>query len=493
MTNTARRHGLSKSRITSFEQCPRKLWLTVHRPDLAELDAGAQARFTTGHQVGEAACRLYPHGVMIEAEPNLAAAVTATSELLNNGFRGPIFEATFQHDGVLIRADLLLPHGRKGWRMAEVKSSTRVKGYHIGDIATQVWVVEANGLNLTSAAIAHIDNSFVLTNPGDYEGLFTHSEMLPSARSIAQGRPEVVKAARAVLAGPEPVREPGDHCSSPFDCEFVAHCSRHLPPPPQWPVTVLPNGGGKAWLAKGIDNLLDLKAGDLRPLQARIVDATRNDRAFHDAVGARKAMADWPRPHAFLDFETIAPALPLWIGTRPYQQIPFQFSLHIEEREGGPIAHSEFLKADGRDPRQACAEALVASLPGTGAIIAYNASFERSVLKDLAAAVPTHAEALLDMAKRTVDLLPIARAHWYHRDQRGSWSIKAVLPTIAHGLGYSELEVKDGGEAQEAFLEAIRADCAAERRWALAEGLRAYCERDTWAMVVLKQKLEGAT
>ncbi|TWH79697.1 uncharacterized protein DUF2779 [Novosphingobium taihuense] len=135
----------------------------------------------------------------------------------------------------------------------------------------------------------------------------------------------------------------------------------------------------------------------------------------------------------------------------------------------------------------------MASLPGTGAIIAYNASFERSVLKDLAAAVPTHAEALLDMAKRTVDLLPIARAHWYHRDQRGSWSIKAVLPTIAHGLGYSELEVKDGGEAQEAFLEAIRADCAAERRWALAEGLRAYCERDTWAMVVLKQKLEGAT
>ena len=492
VTIPARRPGLSKSRITALEQCPRKLWLSVHRPDLATLDAGAEARFATGHQVGEIACRLHPDGVMVEAAPDLAAALATTSRLLGDGFRGPIFEATFQHDGVLVRVDLLLPHGRKGWRMAEVKSSTRVKDYHLGDLATQVWVAEANGLDLTGAAIAHIDNSFVLTREGQYEGLFAHAEMLPEARSIALGRADVVKAARAVLAGPEPEREPGDHCSSPFDCEFVAHCSRHLPAPPPWPVTVLPYGGGKAWLAKGVTNLLDLKASDLKPLQARIVQATRANRAFHDAAGARKAMAGWPRPHAFLDFETIAPAVPLWIGTRPYQQIPFQFSLHIEESDGGPTAHHKFLKIDGGDPRVACAQALVAHVPEAGAIIAYNAGFERSVLKELAAAVPSHAKALLDMAARTVDLLPVARAHWYHRDQRGSWSIKAVLPTIAQGLGYESLEVKDGGEAQEAFLEAISTDCPPERRWALEEALKAYCERDTWAMVVLKRKLEGS-
>ncbi|MCW1385068.1 DUF2779 domain-containing protein [Novosphingobium sp. KCTC 2891] len=491
MTASPRRTGLSKSRLTAFEQCPRRLWLSVHRPDLGETDADAEARFATGHRVGEVACGLHPEGVMVEAVPDLSAALATTARLLAEGHRAPIFEATFQHDGVLVRADLLLPHGRNGWRMAEVKSAASVKDYHLGDLATQVWVAEACGLNLTSAGIAHIDTAFVLAREGDYDGLFAHAELLPQMRERAQGRPAVVAAARAVLAGEEPQREPGDHCSTPFDCEFAAHCSRHLPPGPDWPVTVLPYGGGKAWLERGVDDLLALETKGLKPLQARIVEATRDDRPFHDVPGARRAMAGWPRPHAFLDFETIAPAVPRWLGTRPYQQVPFQFSLHIEHEDGAEVAHRGFLQVDGGDPRRPCAEALVAHVPPTGAIIAYNAGFERGVLRALAQAVPEHAAALEDMAARTVDLLPVARNHWYHRDQRGSWSIKAVLPTIAAELGYEGLEVKDGGAAQEAFLEASAPDCDPDRRWVLEEGLKAYCERDTWAMVVVMRRLMG--
>lgn len=493
MISSPRRHGLSKSRITAFEQCPRKLWLSVHRPELAAVDGAAQARFATGNRVGEVACQLYPDGVMIDAEPDLAAALGKTAQLINDGFRGPVFEATFQHDGVLVRADLLIPHGRIGWQMAEVKSSASVKSYHLGDLATQVWVAEACGINLTSAGIAHIDTSFVLTTEGLYDGLFAHAEMLPQAREVARGRSAVVKGARDVLAGDEPQREPGDHCSDPFDCEFIAHCSKHLPPAPEWPVTLLPYGGGKPWLAKGVVDLLALDPKDLKPVQARIVEATRTGRPFHDPAGARKATEKWLRPFAFLDFETIAPAVPLWLGTRPYQQVPFQFSLHIEAEAGEPVTHHEFLGIDGSDPRATCSEALIATVPPTGAIIAYNASFERTVLRELAKAVPVHADALLDMAGRTVDLLPVARAHWYHRDQRGSWSIKAVLPTMADGLGYDELEVKDGGNAQEAFLEAISSGCSPARRWALEEGLKAYCERDTWAMVVVMRGLVGGS
>lgn len=138
MTTTApRRFGLSKSRITAFEQCPRRLWLSIHNPDVAEFDEGAEARFATGHEVGAVACALYPEGVMVEAEPNLAAALARTVELIANDHPGPIFEATFEHDGVLVRVDLLFrePDGR--WRMAEVKSSTSAKDYHLGDLATQ--------------------------------------------------------------------------------------------------------------------------------------------------------------------------------------------------------------------------------------------------------------------------------------------------------------------------------------------------------------------
>ena len=168
--------------------------------------------------------------------------------------------------------------------------------------------------------------------------------------------------------------------------------------------------------------------------------------------------------------------------------MPFQFSAHIEDADGA-IGHREFLSLDGTDPRRACAEALVTMIPVTGAVIGYNASFEKSRIVELAAAFPDLADALTGIADRVVDLLPVTRANWYHRDQRGSWSIKAVLPTVAAEMDYAGLEVKDGGSAQEAYLEAICGGCTAERRMALNAALRAYCGRDTEAMIVLARRL----
>lgn len=489
MTETRhRRFGLSKSKITAFEQCPKRLWLATHRPELAEQDAGAEARFATGNAVGEIACALYPEGVMVEAEPDLAAALATTEALIAAGHPGPIFEATFQHDGVLVRVDVLERLEEGGWAADEVKSTARVKDYHRGDLATQAWVMREAGIDLKRAGIRHVDTSFVLTREGDYAGLFADAELLAELEEAIASRPALVADAREVLVGPEPVREMGDHCSTPFECEFAAYCGRDLPPGPEWPVTVLPYGGGKSWLKKGVEDLLDLVEGDLSPRNARILAATRDDRPFHDSEGARKAMSTWGWPRAWLDFETIAPAIPRWVGTRPYQQVPFQFSLHLERR-GGRMTHHEFLSCDGSDPRQACAEALVEAIPEGATIIAYNAAFERRVLRDLARDVPEHAQRLEAMAEATVDLLPVAREHWYHRDQRGSWSIKAVLPTIAAELDYGALEVKDGGDAQGAWLEAADPACDPLRREAIEEALKAYCERDTWAMVAVARAL----
>ena len=482
--------GLSKSRITAFEQCPKKLWLSVHRPDLAVYDNGAEARFVAGHEVGEIACALHPGGVMVEAEPNLSAAVAETERLIAEGHPGPIFEATFAHEGVLVRVDVLERRG-KGWHAAEVKSSTGVKDYHRGDLATQIWVMQASGLPLKSAAVRHVDRNFVLTHAGDYSGLFADAELLRDLKPLAEARAGVVAAAREVLAGEEPPREMGDHCSAPFECEFADYCGRGLPTGPEWPVTLLPYGGGKKWAGQGVDDLLDLDEGDLNPRNARILAATRDDVPFHDAKGARKAMKSWGWPRAWLDFETIAAAVPRWIGTRPYQQIPFQFSLHLEAKDG-TITHHEFLSCDGSDPRRACAEALVEMIPAGACVVAYNASFEKRVLRDLAGWFPDLAKPLLALEATTVDLLPVTREHWYHRDQRGSWSIKAVLPTIAPELDYSSLEVKGGGNAQEAWLEAAAPGCDPLRREALVDALKAYCERDTWAMVRVARTLTKA-
>lgn len=482
MTHVSRRRfGLSKSKITQFEQCPRRLWLAVHRPGAAQPDPDAQARFAVGHAVGEVACALHPDGVMIEAEPDLAAALARTAQLVAAREPVPLFEATFEHDGVLVRVDILAPVGRKGWAMAEVKSSTGPKDYHLGDLATQVWVMEEAGMTLASAAIRHIDTAFVLVREGDHDGLFTDAELLAEARAHARHRPAVVAEARKVLAGEEPLRDMGAQCSAPFVCEFAGWCGKGAAPGPQWPVTILPNGGWKTWAAQGVEDLLKLPEAKLSDKHARIVAATRDAVPYHDPEGARAAMAGWTHPRAFLDFETINPAIPRWLGTRPYQQVPFQFSLHLED-ESGRMSHHEFLRADGADPRRPCAEALMAAIPPNATIIAYNAAFEKRVLRELARDLPDLAAPLLDMEARTVDLLPVAREHWYHRDQRGSWSIKAVLPTLS-ALGYDGLEVKDGGNAQDAWAEAADPATTPDRRWALEEALKAYCARDTLAMV----------
>lgn len=474
-----------------FEQCPKRLWLSVHRPDLAEQDEGAEGRFATGHEVGAIACALLPDGVMVEAEPDLATALATTRALLDNGHDRPIFEATLQYDGILVRIDVLEPDDAAGWRMAEVKSSTKAKDYHVGDLATQLWVARNAGVSISSAAIRHIDSSFVLERDDDFDGLFADTDLMAVAEPVITSRGETVAAARATLAGPEPDTAPGAHCDAPFPCEFAGYCHAALPVGPEWPVSVLPHGGGKRWVEQGIVDLLAIDPAALTNVtHARVHRATVSGEVYHDVEGARAAMAGWAFPRTWLDFETIGFAIPRWIGTRPYQQVPFQFSAHVETADG-TIDHREFLSLDGSDPRRGCAEALVAMVPATGAVIGYNASFEKARILELAATFPDLADTLTAMAARIVDLLPVTRANWYHRNQRGSWSIKAVLPTIAAQMDYAALEVKDGGDAQEAYAEAIASDCKAERRLALDAALRAYCGRDTEAMIVLARTLRG--
>lgn len=486
-----RRYGLSKSKISAFEQCPRRLWLQTHRPELAVFDTGAEARFAAGNLVGEVARTLVPGGVLID-DDDLGAALASTKRLLADEPR-PLFEATFEHEGVLVRADVFTPDGAGGWRVAEVKSSTETKDYHLADLATQVWVMEACGLVISSATIRHLDRGFVLREAGDHRGLFADADLTEAIRPIIAGRPEVVREARAMLTGGEPVCETGAQCRSPFECEFRQWCGRDEPEPPEWPIDLLPRTGGKLaaqWAERGIVDLRDLPAdAGLSDQHERIRRATVSGEAFVDRRAIAAATAAWSFPRIWIDFETIAFPVPRWIGTSPWQQVPFQFSAHVEWPEGH-IEHVETLDTGGDDPRGILAAAL-AELPTEGTVVAWNASFERRCFHELAEACPVHATALLDLERRTEDLLPIARSHYYHRDQRGSWSIKAVLPTLAPELDYGGLEIKDGGNAQAAFMEAVASSCTSDRRAAIDGALRAYCRRDTWAMLVIHRRMLG--
>lgn len=494
-SSQVRRSGLSKSRISAFEQCPRRLWQQVHARERSEIDASTQMNFAAGHAVGDLACAQVEHGIMVEAEPDLQAALVRTAELVAAADR-PIFEATFEHEGVLVRVDILVPeHSAAGltWQIYEVKSSGSAKPYHIGDLATQYWVIANCGVAIASASIRHIDTSFVLDSPDDYTGIFSDASLLSDISGIAATRDAMVKEIRQMLAGEEPVCATGKHCSSPFSCEFSGHCSSFEPAGPAWPIGELPNTGARLaekWANDDIFEIADLpENAGLNPLHTRIKEAVRTGEVYLDVAGVRKATADWAFPRIWLDFETIGFAIPRWVGTSPYSQVPFQFSAHVEQADG-ELDQIEALDLSGEDPREAIAEAL-AGLPGEGAVIAWNAGFERRCLRLLAEAVPCHRDALLSLAERTVDLLPVAKNNYYDRDQRGSFSIKAVLPTLLPELDYGDLQVANGGDAQLAYIEATDPDCSEYRRGELAAGLIAYCERDTLAMVEIYRKLAG--
>ncbi len=487
--------NLSKSRLLSFRQCPKRLWLELHRPELKQDTAATQASYQTGHQVGAVARRIYdPEGTGALAEGYREALERSRTLLAEPRI---VFEAGAAAEGAIAFADILLPvrrDGRQGWRMVEVKSSTRVKDYHHDDAAIQAFVFRAAGVALDAIAIARIDTNWIYPGEGRYDGLLVEEDLTDEAMARA---PEVrgwLAGAQEVAALPgEPAIRTGKHCSSPFECGFAAYCQGQEPRP-RFPASVLPRrmGALRAYIEEhAVTELEAVPDSLLNPVQRRVRDHTLSGQPYFDASRAAAALARHPLPALFLDFETIALAVPVWAGTRPYQQVPFQFSLHRLEAAGA-LTHTSFLGLDGSDPSGAFAESLVAACGGTAPVFVYNASFERGRIEDLAKRFPSLKQPLLGIAGRLVDLLPITRQFYYHPAQAGSWSIKAVLPTVAPDLDYAALDgVKDGALAQAAYAEAIRPETPPERKAALQASLLAYCRLDTLAMVRLWQHLAG--
>ena len=490
---------LSKSKLIAFRQCPRRLWLEVHRRELRD-DSGATAGFRVGREVGEVARRVYDpegKGTLVEVdELGYEEAFRLTASLLERA-EGPVFEAALRAKGALAFADVMLPTGSRGepgWRMLEVKSTTGVKDYHRDDLAIQAWLARRTGIPLTGAGIAHIENTFVYGGDGDYRGLFREVDFTEETRFRDVEVEAWINQALEVADAPEePAIPMGPQCSDPFDCPFAGWCSRGEPVV-ECPLSWLPNFNGPrraAVEALGITDLREVPDAYLSELQKHVRDVTISGETWFDREGAAAALAPHGFPAWFLDFETVMMPVPIWKGTRPYQQIPFQFSLH-RLGEDGTRRHEAFLDLSGDDPSAALAASLVAKTGASGPVFAYNAKFERMVIHQLAARFPEWAEPLVAIAARLVDLHPIAKTHFYDPSQHGSWSLKAVLPAIAPDLSYAQLEgVADGEMAVEAYREAIAPETTVERRAKIEGQLLAYCELDTLALVRLWEGFRG--
>jgi hypothetical protein len=496
--------ALSKSKLIAWRQCPKRLWLEIHQPSLAVIAPETEARFQAGNEVGAIAQRLYDpegRGVAFDIHAiGVGGALKQTPSAMAR--RVPVFEAAFTAGGGLALGDVLLPTGSgraDTWRMIEVKSATSVKDYHRDDAAIQAHIARSAGVTLDAIAVARIDNGWTYPGGGDYQGLLVEEDLTDEAFARGGEVSGWIKQAAAVAAREQaPEIAVGDQCHAPFDCPFFGHCSAGQTSA-EFPVDWLPQLRSKDVLAhiarNGVTDMRDVPDTLLNERQLRVKTATLSGTPFFDAAGAARDLAAHQLPAAFLDFEAAQFAVPRWAGTRPYQQIPFQFSAHRMDAKG-KVTHQAFLDLSGDDPSVAFVAALSRACGASGPVFVYNASFESARLKELAERLPRFGHALSSLQARIVDLLPITRRHYYHPSQKGSWSIKAVLPAIVPDLGveagYDALDgVKDGMGAVGAYFEAIDPATTDVRRDDIRRQLLAYCRLDTLALVKVWERLTG--
>lgn len=477
---------LTKSRYIAGLQCPRRLWLLVNDPPgYDDPPDGSPAEI--GQEIGRKAHLLFPGGVLIDQEPwQHAEAMARTVALMGDPSVPAIFEAAFEHEDVRIRADVLerLPSG--AWGLREVKSSSGVKDHYLDDLAVQAFVLKGANIRLSSVQLIHVDTDYVRGADGiSWPDFFARIDLIEEVDALLLEIPHRIPAMRDCLRlVVPPAVEPGGHCGSPIDCDFWDDCTADKPD--DW-IRYLPRLGERRMAeltALGIESIAAIPLDfPLSAKQTIIRDATATGKPFV-ASDLGRLLGGFGPPAYYLDFEAMMPAIPLYVGTRPYQTIPFQWSLHLLEPDGA-LRHWEFLATGEEDPRRAFAETLVETLGAADLPIVVYSSYERTQLRNLAADFPDLKGKLDAIVGRLADLLPVVRGGVYLADFRFSNSIKAVGPALCPGFGYQDLDdVADGMAASSTFVRlASGAIPPGEEHDHLRRALLAYCERDTLAMV----------
>jgi len=478
---------LSKTRYLNGLQCPRYLWILAHHPEqIPEPDTATKYVFRQGHMVGQEAKKLYPTGIDIPTEHFMRNA-WQTQELLLQ--RVPLFEAGILAEDIYARVDILSPVGDDEWDIIEVKSSTGVKDVHRHDISFQKHCCEKAGLKIRRCLLLYVNNGYVKQREVDPNGLFSIADITVAAQELSAGIQERIEAMFEVVAGGECPSIPiGRQCTEPYQCP-VASCWDFLP---EHNVLQLHEGGYGSFelLGRGILAIADIP--DTYPLTKK-QEIQRNCvvtyKPYVDRKNIRHFLTTLQYPLYYLDFETFGAAVPLFDGTRPYQAIPFQFSLHVARDDASRPEHCSFLAQGVEDPRPAVLSELERVLGNRGSIIVYNQAFEDGVFQELAQASPDHGEWIDNARSRLVDLiLPFRSFYYYHPGQKGGTGLKQVLPALT-GIGYEGMEIDNGQDASIAFQQITYGDADEESSNKVREDLRQYCRLDTEGMLRIVGKL----
>jgi len=479
---------LSKSKYLNGLQCPRLLWIQIHEPEkIPETDPVTQHIFNQGHLVGELAKRLFPGGIDIPTD-DFIGNIRRTKELLEQ--RKPLFEAGILAESIYSRVDILSPSNENSWDLIEVKSTTSVKDVHLDDVSFQKHCCEMLGLKIEKCFLMHINNRYVKEGEIDPRKFFTLQDITVEVEESSNGIQDRIADMLEVISAPIcPEETIGKHCSDPYDCA-ITECWEFLP---EYNIFNLYYGGQKSFelFSNGIITIKEIpdsyKLNDKQRIQQ---DCEISGKPHVDREGISDFLGTLQYPLYYLDFETINPAVPLFDGLRPYQTIPFQFSLHIIEKDGAKPEHFSFLAGGVDDPRLAFLAELKKVLGNTGSIVVYNQGFEEGILKELALSFPEYDGWVNLIRERLVDLLsPFRQFHYYNPLQKGSASLKSVLPAIT-GRGYEDLDINDGQLASISFLSATFGDMPEDEKVKVMTDLEQYCGRDTEGMIWIVYKLK---
>lgn len=481
---------LSKSLYTRGIQCPKSLWLKKYSSEvLTPPDATALARFETGNIIGGLACILFPNGREIPyMEKNFAGMAELTREWMDEGLEY-IYEATFIHEGIVVMVDVLrvTPDGVEIYE---------VKDIYLHDVSIQRYVIESLGYTVTNCYVVHIDTSYVRGDELDLSALFTVADVTDTVDALMGGVPDKLDEFEAHLADREnePAIEIGKHCKNPYECDAMHYCWKVQRSIPDYSVFNIFNLGSKNQVElydQGIVRIEEIPDSyKMTPIQKQKVDNWKSQRSYIDRDAIREFLSTLTYPIYHLDFETFQQAVPKWNGISPYQQIPFQYSLHIEHANG-KLEHREFLAPAGADPRYALAQQLIHDIPDNVTVLAYNMSFEKGVIEKLAQSFPNLSERLKSIIPNIHDLMiPFQKGYYVTPSMNGSYSIKYVLPSLVPEMAqaYKELDgVQNGGEAMNAYAKLATMEEVEQER--IRHALLEYCKLDTLAMVRVHQKL----
>ena len=490
----------SKSNYTAGLQCPKILWMDEHMPSYKEEELVRDDLIKAGHQVGELARQWADSHVCVEQTFDFEAMALETAAALQKS--DTVCEATFYEGGLVCMVDIFRKVGENRAEIIEVKAATKTKPYHVDDATFQTYVVEKAGYQVDKVWIMHLNPEYRLNGELNLEELFVLEDISSKVRKrLSMVETDIVRLEGMRYQKEEPSVAIGRHCNSPHACPYQCWCWREVPEKSIFNLAGMGRLRGMKHWENGANTyektLQQADFGELRlnDLQRAQIKAETGKGDTVDKVRLSKFLDDITFPLYFLDFETIQPAVPEFQGTRCYQQIPTQFSLHWLETPDGELHHAEYLAPSKGDPRRGVAEALIDAIPTDACVTAYNMSFEKGRIKEMANAFNDLFASLMAIHDNIVDLMiPFQKGWAYKEAMGGSYSIKKVLPAIWPNdpeLNYDALTgVHNGAQAMEAF--AMLKDMEPGPEALVRQQLLEYCKLDTLAMVKVWQWLKAS-